>query len=241
MLPTDSDASTLMSSKAKSREKRNHPIQKSDTQQDVPASLPTQPPKLPVFSAMQGTGLDQHQALHSWLKIAKKERSKYEKKVKRLVDEVNTTLKTKEANLRMQIKELQDTLKVERLSAAKKMSRLEMESTLWLMRLDRDVDKVQRKLHSLHSTQPPRIPDPNPPSQTICPITLDVMEDPVLATDGHTYERSAIERYMETIGDEQTLLSPKTREPLSSRELFPNVAIRSLVRDWQESQSSQQK
>jgi SUMO ligase MMS21 Smc5/6 complex component len=30
-----------------------------------------------------------------------------------------------------------------------------------------------------------------------CPITLRIMEDPVMAADGHTYERSAIQEWIE--------------------------------------------
>lgn len=33
----------------------------------------------------------------------------------------------------------------------------------------------------------------------LCPITQSFMEDPVLATDGHTYERTAIETYANTV------------------------------------------
>ena len=32
-----------------------------------------------------------------------------------------------------------------------------------------------------------------PPNEYLCPITCDLMEDPVLAADGHSYERSAIQ------------------------------------------------
>ena len=32
----------------------------------------------------------------------------------------------------------------------------------------------------------------------ICPITGDIMKDPVIGSDGHTYERSAIEQWLHT-------------------------------------------
>ena len=41
-----------------------------------------------------------------------------------------------------------------------------------------------------------------------CPIECDVMHDPVSAADGHTYERSAIERWIRTSG-----VSPSTGAP----------------------------
>jgi SUMO ligase MMS21 Smc5/6 complex component len=33
--------------------------------------------------------------------------------------------------------------------------------------------------------------------EIICPITLKIMEDPVIAADGHTYERSAIQEWID--------------------------------------------
>ena len=34
--------------------------------------------------------------------------------------------------------------------------------------------------------------DKQVPSEFICPISLVIMQDPVLTSDGHTFERSAI-------------------------------------------------
>jgi SUMO ligase MMS21 Smc5/6 complex component len=33
--------------------------------------------------------------------------------------------------------------------------------------------------------------------EMVCPITFKIMEDPVIAADGHTYERSAIQEWIE--------------------------------------------
>eukprot|EP00492_Amphilonche_elongata_P000279 TRINITY_DN113_c0_g1_i5.p1 TRINITY_DN113_c0_g1~~TRINITY_DN113_c0_g1_i5.p1 ORF type:complete len:105 (+),score=28.66 TRINITY_DN113_c0_g1_i5:141-455(+) len=33
------------------------------------------------------------------------------------------------------------------------------------------------------------------PYKFLCPITRDILEDPVVAQDGNTYERSAVERW----------------------------------------------
>jgi hypothetical protein len=35
---------------------------------------------------------------------------------------------------------------------------------------------------------------PVPPPALLCPITLSLFRDPVVATSGHTYERSAIKK-----------------------------------------------
>jgi len=57
-----------------------------------------------------------------------------------------------------------------------------------------------------------------------CPITLQVMRDPVIAADGHTYERDAIRRWFT---DHST--SPVTGAQLRNFELIPNIALRSLI------------
>ena len=48
-----------------------------------------------------------------------------------------------------------------------------------------------------------------------CPITLDIFCDPVLAKDGYTYERKAIQDWIRNHGT-----SPMTREPLLIEQLF---------------------
>lgn len=60
-----------------------------------------------------------------------------------------------------------------------------------------------------------------------CPLTLEVMVDPVLCADGHTYERFAIEQWLIV-----HKVSPKTNEVLDSTRLVPNHALRSMIQDW---------
>ena len=47
--------------------------------------------------------------------------------------------------------------------------------------------------------------------------------------DGHTYERSAIEQWLETHN-----ISPATGLELVSKQLSPNHRLRSLIRDFHE-------
>ena len=68
-----------------------------------------------------------------------------------------------------------------------------------------------------------------PPSGAECPLTLDIMVDPVVCADGHTYEREAIEQWLGTSD-----VSPKTNEPLAHKHLVPNYALRSMILDWQQ-------
>lgn len=75
----------------------------------------------------------------------------------------------------------------------------------------------------------PSQPKREPPSQLVCPITMELMDDPVMAADGHTYERSAIERVFRNTTYPR---SPVAGIVLESKHLIPNVAIRSMCREF---------
>ena len=59
----------------------------------------------------------------------------------------------------------------------------------------------------------------------LCPITQGVMADPVVATDGHTYERRAIEQWF----SQGRLTSPVTNLRLNTTTLVPNHALRGAI------------
>jgi hypothetical protein len=65
------------------------------------------------------------------------------------------------------------------------------------------------------------------PDEFRCPITMEVMTDPVIGDDGHTYERTAIERALHTKS-----VSPMTRQHMSTASLKPNYALRSAIQRW---------
>ncbi len=60
----------------------------------------------------------------------------------------------------------------------------------------------------------------------LCPISLQLFEDPVLAEDGHTYERAAITEWIHRNGT-----SPLTRQPLRIDALRSNIIIKKVVDD----------
>jgi len=61
------------------------------------------------------------------------------------------------------------------------------------------------------------------PDEYRCPLTLELMTDPVVAMDGNTYERSAIAEWFAV-----HTTSPLTREEIQP-VLVPNMAIRKLI------------
>jgi hypothetical protein len=72
--------------------------------------------------------------------------------------------------------------------------------------------------------------DESIPNECFCPITQEIMDDPVIAQDGHTYERTAIKRWL----DMGKRVSPKTGARLLSTELISNHAMHSLIEDLKE-------
>jgi hypothetical protein len=62
------------------------------------------------------------------------------------------------------------------------------------------------------------------PEEFLCPITLQIMTDPVIGSDGRTYERTAILQWLRTNPH-----SPITREPMNRSALKPNYALKSAI------------
>lgn len=67
------------------------------------------------------------------------------------------------------------------------------------------------------------------PHEHICPITLHKMKDPVIVSDGHTYERDAIQGVLNGNG-----LSPLTREELRKDVLISNLTLRKCIEEHAE-------
>jgi ubiquitin C len=60
-----------------------------------------------------------------------------------------------------------------------------------------------------------------------CPLTMEVLRDPVFTADGQTYERTEIEKWF-ALGNRT---SPLTGEELPSTNLLPNIALRKIIRE----------
>jgi hypothetical protein len=62
------------------------------------------------------------------------------------------------------------------------------------------------------------------PADWLCPITLTLMTDPVIGSDGHTYERTAITEWLSF-----NPYSPMTRGSMHISSLRPNIALRNTI------------
>eukprot|EP01047_Picozoa_sp_COSAG01_P079417 COSAG01_NODE_15060_length_1379_cov_1.307031_1_plen_235_part_10 len=67
------------------------------------------------------------------------------------------------------------------------------------------------------------------PAIFLCPISHEIMREPVFAADGHSYERSEIEQWFGT-GKRS---SPMTNGAMASTVLTPNRQLRSQISEWQ--------
>ncbi|TMW92560.1 hypothetical protein EJD97_012864 [Solanum chilense] len=61
-----------------------------------------------------------------------------------------------------------------------------------------------------------------------CPITLEIMSDPVTVASGHTYDRSSILKWFRAGNS----TCPKTGERLTSVDLVPNLALKVLIKQY---------
>jgi len=78
------------------------------------------------------------------------------------------------------------------------------------------------------------------PPDFLCPISTEVMMDPVFAHDGYSYERVNIEGFFDSqrnlpvspSGKSNQILSPMTGLPLEHLNLTPNHNLRSQISEW---------
>lgn len=73
------------------------------------------------------------------------------------------------------------------------------------------------------------------PHEFLCPITLEIMTDPVIVATGQTYERESIEKWL----DSNHRTCPKTRQTLVHLSLAPNFALKNLIMQWCEKNNFQ--
>ncbi|KAM0940902.1 putative U box domain, armadillo-like helical, Zinc finger, RING/FYVE/PHD-type [Dioscorea sansibarensis] len=66
------------------------------------------------------------------------------------------------------------------------------------------------------------------PEHFLCPISSEIMKDPVIVSSGQTYDRVFIQDWLNS----GNLTCPKTEQVLSSSTLTPNNLIREMITHW---------
>jgi hypothetical protein len=74
-----------------------------------------------------------------------------------------------------------------------------------------------------------------PPDEFLCPISCEIMEEPVTTLAGNTYENTHIMAWFRT---HQT--DPLTNTKLSSKRLVPNNSLRSQIQAWTQANPREQ-
>ncbi|XP_035264901.1 WD repeat, SAM and U-box domain-containing protein 1 isoform X3 [Anguilla anguilla] len=89
-------------------------------------------------------------------------------------------------------------------------------------------NKVMRKIEELKMS----LVCTGVPDEFLCPITREVMKDPVIAADGFSYEREAIESWINS----KNRSSPMTNLPLQTTVVTPNRTLKMAIGRWKSSQ-----
>ncbi|XP_061367353.1 U-box domain-containing protein 4-like isoform X2 [Gastrolobium bilobum] len=66
------------------------------------------------------------------------------------------------------------------------------------------------------------------PADFCCPLSLELMTDPVIVSSGQTYERAFIKNWI----DLGLTVCPKTRQTLVHTNLIPNYTVKALIANW---------
>jgi ligand-binding SRPBCC domain-containing protein len=66
-----------------------------------------------------------------------------------------------------------------------------------------------------------------PPEEFICPLTLEVMTEPVMTRLGHNFELSALLQWLERHDE-----CPLTRNPMTLKDIIVNRALQERIEFW---------
>ena len=151
------------------------------------------------------------------------------------------------------VSELQGKIRQEETAAEEKLKALEDEGGPWIERVEDELRRAQSCLQiiggaaTIPDSEAASVPDntntshpdshgdhsrkteQEPPDRFVCPITQDLMADPVAASDGFIYERSAIETAIR-----QRQVSPLTGASLDGLQLYPLSGLRNEISDWKQ-------
>lgn len=108
---------------------------------------------------------------------------------------------------------------------------IQMEQIIALLERADAASSPEEKLMKYYSKRNSLGSQPLEPLQSFyCPITRDVMEDPVETSSGQTFERSAIEKWF----SDGSALCPLTMTALDTSILRPNKTLRQSIEEWRD-------
>ena len=94
-------------------------------------------------------------------------------------------------------------------------------------------DEAQAAASAAAPAAAPEATQDEPPERLVCPLTHDIMEDPVmLVGSGHTYERAPIERWLAK-NDTDPMTGAQLTSPLD-KTLVENHLVRAMCLEYLE-------
>lgn len=63
-----------------------------------------------------------------------------------------------------------------------------------------------------------------------CPLSTELMLDPVIVASGQTFDRTSIKKWLEN----GLAICPRTRQTLTHQELIPNHTVKAMIASWME-------
>ena len=103
----------------------------------------------------------------------------------------------------------------------------ELEGNPFIMGIEKDMTEILKKLEEIYKAKKPIVENSLEgvvECECICPISQEIMKDPVIAADGHTYDRESIEKWLSTSSK-----SPLTGADLPNNTLIPNLALKKVI------------
>lgn len=91
----------------------------------------------------------------------------------------------------------------------------------------RQLQQFEEELERTQKLQQVGLDHLAPPDAFHCPVTREVMRDPVVASDGHSYERDTLVSLIQT-----KQRSPLTREKLNPDICVPNINLKKRIREY---------
>ena len=74
--------------------------------------------------------------------------------------------------------------------------------------------------------------DEDIPELFLCPITSCIMKEPVIASDGNTYEKSAVLLWIQDLKkNKEDIISPFDRTPITEN-LIENRLVKNIILEW---------
>jgi hypothetical protein len=100
---------------------------------------------------------------------------------------------------------------------------------IYLMSLSAEKLEHYEQLKAIQNKMKDKVPE-----TFLCPITGEIMFDPVIASDGNCYDRKAIEMLFQ----KKVTLSPVNKDVFTNTNLLPNLIMKTLISEFIENSKS---